>query len=262
MFLYLQQQKFLKRSLDDTENVTDNYEPPHKLSHTNNENVKFSVEIVQQLEFTTSAANSQAQQISTNVTVKALTNASVKSDGSQHGNNNSGVILHSHANSQHDGNCVPNVNGQQTTSPASQTDLSNNLIECKQEPPSDFADLDQCAAALEKDVAANNHLPSLSELIGDDTIDNSDTFKDIPDFSDINNSDFLKMDIKTEDCKPDPLGLDSFNIKSTNTSHVSFGQPPQQQQQQLHQRGGYNTCNVPPNPMVSIIIIIIIRPQM
>ncbi|XP_031772520.1 LOW QUALITY PROTEIN: neurogenic protein mastermind-like [Apis florea] len=41
---------------------------------------KFSVEIVQQLEFTTSAANSQAQQISTNVTVKALTNASVKSD--------------------------------------------------------------------------------------------------------------------------------------------------------------------------------------
>lgn len=41
---------------------------------------KFSVEIVQQLEFTTSAANSQPQQISTNVTVKAHTNASTKSD--------------------------------------------------------------------------------------------------------------------------------------------------------------------------------------
>lgn len=38
------------------------------------------VEIVQQLEFTTSAANSQPQQISTNVTVKTHANASVKSD--------------------------------------------------------------------------------------------------------------------------------------------------------------------------------------
>nr|AAL47970.1 GH07841p [Drosophila melanogaster] len=64
---------------------------------------KFSVEIVQQLEFTTSAANSQPQQISTNVTVKALTNTSVKSEpgvggggggggggGSGNNNNNGG----------------------------------------------------------------------------------------------------------------------------------------------------------------------------
>lgn len=35
---------------------------------------------MQQLEFTTSAANSQPQQISTNVTVKTHANASVKSD--------------------------------------------------------------------------------------------------------------------------------------------------------------------------------------
>lgn len=261
--------------------MTDNYEPPHKLSHTNSENLKFSVEIVQQLEFTTSAANSQPQQISTNVTVKALTNASVKSDGSQHGANNTGVILHNHANNQHDGNCVPNVNGQQTASPASQSnDLANNLIECKQEPDSDFADLDQCAAALEKDVAANGHFPGFPDLIGDDTIDRSDTFKDlISDLTDINNSDFLKMDIKTEDnCKSDQLGLDSFNVKPTNNSHVSFAQQTQQpqqqqqqqpsqqqqqtqqhqqqqQQQQMHQRGAYNTCNVPNNPMVIFFII-------
>lgn len=73
------QQKFLKRPVDDVENGPDNFEPPVKLQHNSSENLtKFSVEIVQQLEFTTSAANSQPQQISTNVTVKALTNTSVK----------------------------------------------------------------------------------------------------------------------------------------------------------------------------------------
>lgn len=249
----------MKRSLDDTENVNDNYEPPHKLSHTNSENLKFSVEIVQQFELTTSAANSQPQQISTNVTVKALTNASVKNDGSQHGGSNAGVILHNHATNQHDGNCV---NGQHAASPASQTDLASNLIECKQEPDSDFADLEQCAAALEKDAAANGHFPGFPDLIGDDTIDDSDTFKDIiSDLTDINNSDFLKMDIKTEDnCKPDQIGLESFNVKPTNNSHGPYLQQQQQaqqpqQHQQLHQqhRGGYNTCNVPNNPMVIII---------
>uniref|UniRef100_T1PIQ0 Cuticle protein n=1 Tax=Musca domestica TaxID=7370 RepID=T1PIQ0_MUSDO len=88
------QQKFLKRPADDADNGAENFEPPHKLPNNNNnsnnsnnnnnnngsENLKFSVEIVQQLEFTTSAANSQPQQISTNVTVKALTNTSVKSE--------------------------------------------------------------------------------------------------------------------------------------------------------------------------------------
>uniref|UniRef100_A0A182UK66 Uncharacterized protein n=1 Tax=Anopheles melas TaxID=34690 RepID=A0A182UK66_9DIPT len=77
------QQKFLKRPADDIDSASDSYEPPVKLQHNGSENLtKFSVEIVQQLEFTTSAANSQPQQISTNVTVKALTNASVKSEGS------------------------------------------------------------------------------------------------------------------------------------------------------------------------------------
>ncbi|ENN79938.1 hypothetical protein YQE_03621, partial [Dendroctonus ponderosae] len=84
------QQKFLKRSADELEtgNPIDNFEQPVKLQctaqqHGTNQNeglTKFSVEIVQQLEFTTSAANSQPQQISTNVTVKTHANASVKSD--------------------------------------------------------------------------------------------------------------------------------------------------------------------------------------
>lgn len=60
--------------------TAENFEPPVKLQcttqtaggHQSGEGglTKFSVEIVQQLEFTTSAANSQPQQISTNVTVK------------------------------------------------------------------------------------------------------------------------------------------------------------------------------------------------
>lgn len=124
----------MKRPPDESDNANDNFEPKRGLIDSNSENVKFSVEIVQHMEFTTSAANSQPQQISTNVTVKALTNASVKSDGSQHGNNNSGVILHNRSNNQHDSGCVTNLNGQQTNSPAQTQDLPNNLIECKQEP--------------------------------------------------------------------------------------------------------------------------------
>lgn len=99
----LQQQKFLKRPADDVDNGADNYEPPHKLPNNNNNNnsnnsnnsngsenlTKFSVHIVQKLEFTTSAANSQPQQISTNVTVKALTNTSVKSESEVGGNGSS-----------------------------------------------------------------------------------------------------------------------------------------------------------------------------
>lgn len=42
------------------------------------DNMKFQVEIVQQLEFTTSVANLQPQQISTNVTVKTMANGSLK----------------------------------------------------------------------------------------------------------------------------------------------------------------------------------------
>lgn len=98
---------------------------------------KFSVEIVQQLEFTTSAANSQPQQISTNVTVKAHTNASVKSDVSSPKSNPS----------------TPASGMQQKSNIGLDV---GTIVECvKQEPDNDFADLDQCAAALEKDAAAN-----------------------------------------------------------------------------------------------------------
>lgn len=140
----MQQQKFLKRPADEPNAGNGpgggGLSPPNKVQRPNAPGeslTKFSVEIVQQLEFTTSAADSQPQQISTNVTVKALTNASVKSEGG--------------------------------TTP---------LLECKREP--EYPDLDQCAAALEKDAAAN--FPVFSDLIGDgpaDEIITSDAFKNL-----------------------------------------------------------------------------------
>lgn len=66
--------------MDDLDNDGDTLPPAAKIPSTGNnsiDNMKFQVEIVQQLEFTTSA-NLQPQQISTNVTVKAMANGSLK----------------------------------------------------------------------------------------------------------------------------------------------------------------------------------------
>ncbi|XP_043584789.1 neurogenic protein mastermind isoform X4 [Bombus pyrosoma] len=152
---------------------------------------KFSVEIVQQLEFTTSAANSQAQQISTNVTVKALTNASVKSDLLNASSSpKSGPDTPASATSRpQTGNGAgggPGTGNAGTGAPAPGgigcVDIGN-LVECKQEPDNEFVDLEQCAAALEKDAAANGAgFPGFSDFMGDDTGDEiitSDAFKDL-----------------------------------------------------------------------------------
>lgn len=69
--------------MDDLENDGESMQPAPKMpstgaSSSSIDNMKFQVEIVQQLEFTTSVANLQPQQISTNVTVKAMTNGSLK----------------------------------------------------------------------------------------------------------------------------------------------------------------------------------------
>jgi hypothetical protein len=196
--LSFQQQKFLKRTaeeLDPPGGSADAFEPPAKIQCTGpggqqqqppappppppqQENLtKFSVEIVQQLEFTTSAANSQPQQISTNVTVKALTNASVKSSdvaspkspvgGRASAGGTAAATATATGAGAGGGPCV---------------DIGN-LVQCKQEPDSEFVDLEQCAAALEKDAAANGaSFPGFSDLIGDDTSDEiitSDAFKDL-----------------------------------------------------------------------------------
>ncbi|XP_014209404.1 neurogenic protein mastermind [Copidosoma floridanum] len=186
---------------------------------------KFSVEIVQQLEFTTSAANSQTQQISTNVTVKALTNASVKSDllsatTSPKSEPQTGVSstpasgptasaaatngsVHHHQQPQ-----------QQTTTPGptSAADIINSLVECKQEPDNDF-DLEQCAAALEKDPC----FPGFDNFMGSEATDD-DAFKDlISEISDFHpQMDFIKdldFDEKTG------IGLNGQNSTNNNNNN-------------------------------------------
>ncbi|XP_072941470.1 uncharacterized protein [Epargyreus clarus] len=131
------------------------YEPPAKLqcgggggSGAGEGLTKFSVEIVQQLEFTTSAADSQPQQISTNVTVKALANA-VKTSGSP-----------------------PPSQPPRVPSPL---DCERECkAECKSEVADDeFVGLDECAAALERDAASA--FPGLADLIGED--DGDDAFE-------------------------------------------------------------------------------------
>ncbi|CAG4940475.1 unnamed protein product [Colias eurytheme] len=135
------------------------YEPPAKLqcgggntggSGAGEALTKFSVEIVQQLEFTTSAADSQPQQISTNVTVKALANA-VKTSGSP-----------------------PPSQPPRVPTPL---DCERECkAECKSEVADDeFVGLDECAAALERDAASA--FPGLADLIGED--DGDDTFEDL-----------------------------------------------------------------------------------
>ncbi|XP_033149123.1 neurogenic protein mastermind, partial [Drosophila busckii] len=227
------QQKILKRSAEDVDNGPDNLEPPHKfpnLSNNNNNNnnnnnsssgvgggsenlTKFSVEIVQQLEFTTSAANSQPQQISTNVTVKALTNTSVKSEpGTDQQQQQQQQQQHHQQQQQHQqhqqhqqqqqqqqggglgglgnngrGGGGPGVGGGMPTGPGvgmpgnmmsaqQKSALGNlaNLVECKREPDHDFPDL----GALDKD-GPNGQFPGFPDLLDDDNSENNDTFKDL-----------------------------------------------------------------------------------
>ncbi|KAK9497075.1 hypothetical protein O3M35_004454 [Rhynocoris fuscipes] len=176
--------------------------PPTKSSNPSNnkENLtKFSVEIVQQLEFTTSAANSQ---ISANVTVKAM-NTCIKSDP---------------------------VNSPPSSPRPANT--PQQVIECKREPDMKFVDLEECAAALEKDAVAlhgNSSFPGFTDLIGDDT---SDAFNDlISDISDFNTEfmkdfDFDNSDNKTSNLNCNNNNINNNNSNSNNTQTQSINQMP------------------------------------
>lgn len=237
-FLFsLQQQKFLKRSADDLDGPGEYGDsgpklqcggggsggsgtpggpgggPPGSTPRPKENLTKFSVEIVQQLEFTTSAANSQPQQISTNVTVKALTNASVKSDmGGTHSPKSTPDVSNPSQNTS---------NQSQRTSSSNCVDIGN-LVECKLEPDSDFVDLEQCAAALEKDAQNNGaSFPGFSEFIGDeggDEMITSDAFKDlISDISDFH-PEFMK-DFDFDEHKPNINALVNNVTENQNGNH-------------------------------------------
>lgn len=142
------------------------------------------------------------------------------------------------------------------------------LVECKQEPDSEFADLDQCAAALEKDAAANggNSFAGISHLIGDDSNDEFITpdelksliseISDYPEF--MKDFDFEDKSVgvtdnvnsvnvnglKTEDNKD--LVLNTINQQNNQNSNSQLGDikpnnsPLLQQQQQQQQNAQYS----------------------
>ncbi|KAK9879283.1 hypothetical protein WA026_004133 [Henosepilachna vigintioctopunctata] len=237
------------RSSGGPQGDSNSYEPPVKLQCTTqqhgnqNEGItKFSLEIVQQLEFTTSAANSQPQQISTNVTVKAHTNASVKSDVSSPKSSNPST---------------PSSNLQQQQQSKSNIGLDvGTLVECvKQEPDNDFADLDQCAAALEKDAAANGGaFGGFSDLIGDDTNDEiitSDAFNDL--ISDISNYPELMKDFDFEENKPESSasanGLKVEDVKDTQQNVQQGVANPSDPIKNTHSPLIQNHNNYSPSPV-------------
>lgn len=114
--------------MDDLED-SEVHQPAAKMPMTGNnnaiDNMKFQVEIVQQLEFTTSVANLQPQQISTNVTVKAMANGSLKYEPQE--------IKAQKAE----------PNKMQTMVPQQQQLPTPDILQdFKQEPDNEFADLD------------------------------------------------------------------------------------------------------------------------
>lgn len=198
-----------------------------KLQCTPDGLTKFSVEIVQQLEFTTSAANSQPQQISTNVTVKTHANASVKSD----------VVSppKSPVNQQQQQQQQQQAQQQQAQQQSQQhQDLLSSV---KQEPDSDFVDLEECAAAVEKDVNVGANFGSFSDLIGEDAggeimtmaafkklffdVANYGEFMTDFDFGDKSDSGGGVNGVKVEDLKDLGQAVDGVKENATHTVSVT-----------------------------------------
>lgn len=113
--------------MDDLENDSETHPPAAKMPSTGTsnaiDNMKFQVEIVQQLEFTTSVANMQPQQISTNVTVKAMANGSLKYEPQEM-------------------KALKIEPGKMQTMSLPPPAPENILQDFKQEPDNEFADLD------------------------------------------------------------------------------------------------------------------------
>ncbi|XP_049317274.1 neurogenic protein mastermind isoform X3 [Bactrocera dorsalis] len=238
------QQKFLKRPADDVDNGSETFEPPHKLPNNNNncnnnngsENLtKFSVHIVQKLEFTTSAANSQPQQISTNVTVKALTNTSVKSESDVGGNGgstgsggcggtttgpggnsggpndpqNGGISNNARGNTGNSGGANGgggnSATGTNINNLMSGHNNSNTTQQQQKLGLGNLSNLVECKrepdqdfadlAGLEKESGPNSNFPGFPDLMGDDIINDLQDFN--PDLFSFDEKPLL--DIKTED---------------------------------------------------------------
>lgn len=177
-----QQTKCLKRSNDSTDNA-DACEPLPKIPHAKNgEPHKFTVDVGQHLDFPASTSGSQP----------GAKSASVRSDGQT-------VHVPSASICGSPSQCadIGSTKSLSVTSPMSHhsLDLNSSTVQCKQEPDlGDFADLEQCAAALEKDAVVNGHFPGLGILMGHTASYEHDTLKEL--INDLNESDFLDFEEK------------------------------------------------------------------
>ncbi|KAI5738614.1 hypothetical protein M8J77_009182 [Diaphorina citri] len=195
--------------------------PPPPPPSSQADGPRFSVEIVQQLEFVGSTSNCCT--INTNVTV----NTSIKSDTTS-SSSRKGSPPDTGQGPGGGGNCH----------------VGTNLIECKQEQPDnpEFVDLETCAAALEKDGAS---LTGLGEFLGDETNGiNADAFKDlISEITDFH-PEFMK-DFNFDE-KPSSKhqhvtnnnSLHSNHNHSPQLTHFKEEQPEPSPQQQNCKNGG------------------------
>lgn len=174
------------------------------------DNMKFQVEIVQQLEFTTSVANLQPQQISTNVTVKAMTNGSLKYEPQEMKTK-----------------MEPSKMQTMVPQPPPAPDI---LQEFKQEPDNEFADLDFGGLANFMANDAENELKTLFSNISE--VFEQDLFEDK-----------IKQEPRTPQIIPQ---MTQQNINQMNQLNQQFNQyvmpescqmqKPMMQQQQQHHR--------------------------
>ncbi|CAG7828796.1 unnamed protein product [Allacma fusca] len=123
---------------------------------------------------------------------------------------------------------VIGVNGPSSNSSYSST--NNITMEFKQEPNSAFVDLDECAAALEKDAAENGSIMSGLIGMGDfDTLkdliseisDNPDFMKDFDDFDDDHQSE-KGMQGRSISMNPTPNHLSTNPASCADSSNASF----------------------------------------
>jgi hypothetical protein len=205
--------------MDDLEIDGESLQPAAKMPSTGNgnsiDNMKFQVEIVQQLEFTTSVANLQPQQISTNVTVKAMTNGSLKYEPQE-------------MKSQ-----MKMEPGKMQTMAPPPPPAPDILQDFKQEPDNEFADLD---------------FGGLANFMANDENELKKLFSNI---SEVFDQDLFDQDkIKQEPRQPQNIPqMTQQNINQMNQLNQQFNQyvmpdscqmqkplmhqqPPQQQQQQ------------------------------
>lgn len=208
--------------MDDLEDG-DAHPPAAKIPSTGTsnaiDNMKFQVEIVQQLEFTTSVANLQPQQISTNVTVKAMANSSMKYEPQE-------------MKAQ---KMEPNKMQTMGPPPLPAPDI---LQDFKQEPDNEFADLD---------------FGGLANFMANDENELNKLFSNI---SEVFDQDLFDQDKIKQEPRP-PQNLSQIqHINQMNQLNQQFNQyvmpescqmqkPMMQQQQQQHRM--YQSQQVPHN---------------